>query len=328
MKRNNVLAVLAVSLSLTVWSATAQPQESVKSFPTKPVHIVVPYTAGGALDVVGRLLAERLSAIWQQPVIIDNRPGASGTIGAQQVVGSPPDGHILLFTITALLQNVALYPTLSIDPIRDLTPISKVVTTPVAFLVGAQFPASTMAQYVAQVRSRPGQLSYGSFGAGTVSHIYGELLKSVAQLDLTHVPYRGESAVVPDVISGNVTGAFVSVASAATALKGGRIKVLAITGTVPSKALPGVPTLHELGMPGFEAIGWFGLFAPSATSKPLLERIWHDVNRALADPELVRRVNAAGLDVVGSTPDEFASSMRTDFDRWSRLIKQLGIKAE
>jgi tripartite-type tricarboxylate transporter receptor subunit TctC len=328
MKRRNVLVVLAVSLSLATGSATGQTSESEKNFPNKLMRIVVPFAAGGAADMIARLLAERLFPIWKQPVIVDNRPGASGSIGAQQVAGSPPDGHTILFTNTGMLQNAILYPTLPVDPLRDFTPISRVVNGPLAFVVGAQGNVSTMAQYVSTVRSRPGQLSYASYGMGSTSHIYGELLKSVAQLDLTHVAYRGEAAALPDVINGNVTGAFLAAVTAASASKGGRVKVLAVAGTAPSIALPGVPTFQELGMQGFEGVGWFGLFAPAATPKPLVERISRDVNHVLADPELVRRVNAAGMDTAGSTPDEFASLMRIDFERWNKLIKQFGIKGE
>lgn len=320
--------LFAVWVSALGLPLPAQAQDPARTFPARPVSIVVPFAAGGAIDVIGRLLSDRLASAWKQPVLIVNRPGASGSIGAQQVAGSPPDGHTILFASTGLLQNVVLFPTLQIDPFRDFAPISEIVTSPVAFVVGSQSPSTTMADYIAMVRARTGQLSYGSFGAGTTSHIYGEQLKAVAKLDLTHVAYRGEAALLPDVISGTLTGAFVSVASAASSSKGGRVRVLAVTGTAPSKALPGVPTLLSQGLQGFEGIGWFGWFAPAATPKALVEQISRDVNQALTDPELVRRVNAAGMDAVGTTPDEFATVMRADFERWNRLIRQLGVKAE
>ena len=320
--------LFAVWVSALALPLPAQAQDPARAFPARPVSIVVPFAAGGAIDVIGRLLSDRLSSVWKQPVLIVNRPGASGSIGAQQVAGSPPDGHTILFASTGLLQNVVLFPTLQIDPFRDFAPISEIVTSPVAFVVGSQSPATTIADYLSMVRGRTGQLSYGSFGAGTTSHIYGEQLKAVAKLDLTHVAYRGEAALLPDVISGTLTGAFVSVASAASSSKGGRVRVLAVTGTAPSKALPGIPTLQSQGLQGFEGIGWFGWFAPAATPKALVEQISRDVNRALTDPELVRRVNAAGMDSVGTTPDEFATVMRADFERWNRLIRQLGVKAE
>lgn len=320
--------LFAVCVSAFALPPPAQAQDPARIFPARPVSIVVPFAAGGAIDVIGRLLSDRLSSAWKQPVLIVNRPGASGSIGAQQVAGSPPDGHTILFASTGLLQNVVLFPTLQIDPFRDFAPISEIVTSPVAFVVGSQSTATTMADFIAVVRGRTGQLSYGSFGAGTTSHIYGEQLKAVAKLDLTHVAYRGEAALLPDVISGTLTGAFVSVATAASASKGGRVRVLAVTGTAPSKALPGIPTLQSQGLQGFEGIGWFGWFAPAATPKALVEQISRDVNQALTDPELVRRVNAAGMDTVGTTPDEFAAVMRADFERWNRLIRQLGVKAE
>lgn len=328
MKRSGVLAVLSISLSLAGWSATGQAQEAPKQFPAKPVRIVVPFAAGGALDVVGRLVADRLSPLWKQPILIDNRPGASGSVGAQYVAGSPPDGHTILFASTGMLQAAILYPALRIDPFNDFTPISRIVKAGVAFVVGPQAPVSTMAQYISLIRSRPAQFSYASFGAGTTSHIYGELLRSMEKLDLTHVAYRGEAVALIDVSGGSVTGGFVSTTSAASAAKGGRVKALAVTGTGRSNALQGVPTFQEIGLRGFESVGWFGWFAPSATPKALVEQIARDVNDALADPDVIRRIEAAGLDVVGSTPDEFAKVMRTDFDRWNFLINQLAIKVE
>jgi len=328
MKRRNVLAALAASLWLATGSAMGQTSESARSFPSKPVRVVVPFSAGGGADMIARLLSERLSTIWKQPVIVDNRPGASGSIGARQVGDSPPDGYTLLFTNNGILQNAILLPKLPVDPFRDFMPISKIVDGPMAWAIGGEAPASTMAQYVSTARSQPGRLSYASYGLGTTAHIYGELLKSVAQLDLTHVPYRGEAAIVSDVINGTVNGAFLTPVTAASSAKAGRLKVLAVAGTVRSTVLPSVPTFQELGMQGFELVGWFGLFAPSGTPKTLLERISLDVNHVLTDPEVVRRVNVAGMAVAGNTPDQFASVMRNDFEKWGELIKQLGIKAE
>ena len=299
-----------------------------RPYPEKTVSVVIPFVAGGAIDVIGRLLAERLATAWKQTVIIENKPGAGGSVGAQAVVASAADGHTILFASTGLLHNAVLFPNQKLDPFRDLVPISQVITTPVAFVVSAQLPATNMQEFVKLVREGKTPPSYGSFGPGTNSHIYGEQLKVLARLDLTHVPYRGEAAALPDVISGNVAGAFLSVTTAARAAASGKARVLGVTGTVPVASLPGVQTLQAQGLEGFELIGWFGLFARAGTPAAVVEKISRDVNAALADPELLKRAAAAGLDVVGTTPAQFAASMRSDYEKWNRRIRELNIKVE
>lgn len=304
----------------------AQESPASRAFPTKAVHLVIPFVAGGAIDVIGRLLAERLSVSWKQPVVIENRAGAGGSIGAQYVAAAAADGHTVLFASTGLLHNALLFPTQKIDPFRDFMPVSQVLTTPVAFVVSSQSTANTLPEFVANARNK--KLSYGSFGPGTTSHIYGEQFRAVANLDLTHIPYKGEAATLPDVMNGNLAGAFLSVTTSANALKTGRVKVLAVTGRAPVQNLPGVPTLLASGFEGFESIGWFGIFAPSGTPQGVVEKISKDINAALSDPELVKRAVAAGFDITGTTPNEFGTIMRTDQERWSRMISQLKIKVD
>ena len=327
-KRQVVIAWAASLLMLTHGSGIAQTPEpaSARSFPSKAVHLVIPFVAGGAIDVIGRLVAERLSAQWKQPVVIENRAGAGGSVGAQYVASAAPDGHTILFASTGLLHNAVLFPTQTIDPFRDFQPISQVLTTPVAWVVSSQSPANTVAEFVAGARGK--KLSYGSFGPGTTSHIYGEQLKVLAKLDMTHVPYKGEAAALPDVISANVAGAFLSVTTSANALKSGRVKVLAVTGRSAVHNLPGVPTMLASGYEGFESVGWFGWFAPAGTPSRTVEKIAQDLNQALADPELIKRAVAAGFDITGTTPSEFAAIMKADHERWKRMIVQLGIKVD
>jgi len=327
-KRGAGAALACALFFLSSFSGVARAQEAAatRNFPSKAVHLVVPFVAGGAIDVIGRLLAERLSAQWKQPVVIENRAGAGGSVGAQYVAAAAPDGHTVLFASTGLLHNAVLFPTQKIDPFRDFMPVSQVLTTPVAFVVSSQTPANTLAEFIATTRDK--KRSYGSFGPGTTSHIYGEQFKTLAKLDLTHVPYKGEAAALPDVMSGNVAGAFLSVTTSANALKSGRVKVLAVTGRSPVQNLPGVPTMLASGFEGFESIGWFGWFAPRGTPQAIVDKISRDVNAALTDPELVKRAVAAGFDITGTTPAEFAALMRTDYERWSRMIVQLGIKVE
>lgn len=315
-------------MALALSGLVGQVQAQERPYPERTVSVVIPFVAGGAIDVIGRLLAERLSQAWKQPVIIENRPGAGGSVGAQAVVSAAADGHTILFASTGLIHNAVLFPNQKIDPFRDLSPVSQVITTPVAFVVGAQVPATNMQEFIRLVRDRKTAPSYGSFGPGTNSHIYGEQLRSMARLDLTHVPYKGEAAALPDVMNGNVAGAFLSVTTAARAASGGKARVLGVTGTVPVNSLPGVPTLQSQGLDGFELIGWFGLFVPSGTPAPVVAKISRDVNAALTDPDLVRRAAAAGLDVVGTTPAEFAASMRSDYEKWNRKIRELGIKVD
>jgi tripartite-type tricarboxylate transporter receptor subunit TctC len=327
-KRQVVIAWAASLLMLTHGSAIAQTPEpaSARSFPSKAIHLVIPFVAGGAIDVIGRLVAERLSAQWKQPVVIENRAGAGGSVGAQYVASAAPDGHTILFASTGLLHNAVLFPTQTIDPFRDFQPISQVLTTPVAWVVSSQSPANTVAEFVAGARGK--KLSYGSFGPGTTSHIYGEQLKVLSKLDMTHVPYKGEAAALPDVISANVAGAFLSVTTSANALKSGRVKVLAVTGRSAVHNLPGVPTMLASGYEGFESVGWFGWFAPAGTPSRTVEKIAQDLKQALADPELIKRAVAAGFDITGTTPSEFAAIMNSDNERWKRMIVQLSIKVD
>lgn len=328
MKSLQAKATLACALMLVqAVSMVARAQEApARAYPSRAVHLVIPFVAGGAIDVIGRLLAERLSAQWKQPVVIENRAGAGGSVGAQHVAAAAPDGHTVLFASTGLLHNAVLFPTQKIDPFRDFVPVSQILTTPVAFVVSSLSPANTLAEFIAGARNK--KLSYGSFGPGTTSHIYGEQLRTIAKLDMTHVPYKGEAAALPDVMGGNVAGAFLSVTTSANALKSGKVKVLAVTGRSSVQNLPGVPTLQASGFEGFESIGWFGWFVPAGTPQAIVEKIAKDVNTALTDPELVKRAVAAGFDITGTTPAEFATTMRTDHERWSRMIVQLGIKVE
>jgi tripartite-type tricarboxylate transporter receptor subunit TctC len=322
------LHVLALAALALVQAAPSHAQSPASSFPERTVSLVVPFVAGGAIDVIGRLIAERLATKWKRPVIIENKPGAGGTIGAQHVANAAPDGHTVLFASTGLLHNALLFPNQNIDPFRDFAAVTQVVTTPVAFVVSAQTPANTIAEFIALARDRKVPQSYGSFGPGTTSHIYGEQFRALHKLDLNHVPYKGEAAALPDVMTGTVAGAFLSVTTSANALKTGKVKVLAITGTRPIDTLPGVPTLQSLGIEGFESIGWFGLFVPAKTPGPIVEMISRDVNEALSDPELLKRAAAAGLDVAGTSPAAFSGAMRRDYDNWSRMIRQLGIRVE
>jgi len=326
-KKSSIQLFLCIALFLSTFFEVALAQDtSARAFPTKAVHVVIPFVSGGAIDVIGRLLAERLSAQWKQPVVIENRAGAGGSVGAQYVSSSAPDGHTVLFASTGLLHNSVLFPTQKIEPFRDFVPVSQVLTTPIAFVVSSQSTANTLSEFIAGARGK--KLSYGSFGPGTTSHIYGEQLRTLTKLDLTHVPYKGEAAALPDVMSGNVAGAFLSVTTSANALKSGRVKVLAVTGRSPAQNLQGVPTLLASGFEGFESIGWFGWFAPSGTPQAIVEKISRDINAALTDPELVKRAVAAGFDITGTTPTEFATLMRADFERWSKMITQLGIKVD
>ncbi|MGE4335017.1 MAG: Bug family tripartite tricarboxylate transporter substrate binding protein [Pigmentiphaga sp.] len=326
MKRRTVITTLGLLAAFGALPNLAIAQADATGFPSRAVRIVVPYTAGGAGDLIVRLLAKNLSQEWGQPVITDNRPGAGGIIGTQAVVDAEPDGYTLVFAITSLINFPILYPNVPFDPLKDLEPISQLAVSPVAFVVGSESGIDSMPQYIERVRSSPKGLAYGSFSPGSSSHIYGEQLKSVAKLDLTHVPYRGESALLPDVISGTVSGGFVSVASAASMARGGRIRVLGVTGESRTPALPEVPTMQELGLPGFEATGWFALLAPAGTPKAIVDKISRDVNIALQAPELQQQTADLGLEAIGSTPEEMTNRMRNDFEIWNRLIKTHGIK--
>ncbi|AOZ03779.1 ABC transporter substrate-binding protein [Cupriavidus sp. USMAHM13] len=315
-------ALVAGQLAMS-GAAAAQP---VQAFPSKPVRIVVPYPAGGATDVLARAIAEPLGKQWQRPIVVENKPGASGMIGADAVAKAAPDGHTALLTITTLVQAPSLYAKAPVDPVRDFVPVSELGTTSLVLAVHQSVPASTLAEFIALVRAAPGKYSYGSFGTGSSGHLYGEIFKESARLDMTHVSYKGEAAELNDLLGGQVPAAIISVMGAKPHVASGRLRALAVTGPARAPQLPGVPTFAEAGIGGMESMGWFGLLLPAATPRQIVDKYAADVNRILATPALRGRMGEMGVVLSGSTPDAFAQTVQSDYARWGKVIRTRNIR--
>jgi tripartite-type tricarboxylate transporter receptor subunit TctC len=308
------LKLLLLALSLAVPLPTlSQP------FPAKPVRIIVPFPPGGGADALARLMAPKLAEIWKEQVAVENRPGASGHIGAGFVAQAPADGTTLLMSSTASLteKNVAQF-----------APVTLVSASPYVVTASLKTPVASIRELIALAGANPGKLSYASSGAGAASHLSAELFKSMAGVDLLHVPYKGTGQALTDLLAGQVDLLFAPSQTVIQHVRAGKLKALATTGARRTETLPDLPTVAESGLPGYEALGWFGVLAPAATPRPIVERLSADANRVLADPDVRSRMIALGADPRGNTPEEFARFIRDDQAKWAKLMREAGIKPE
>ncbi|AVA33814.1 MULTISPECIES: Bug family tripartite tricarboxylate transporter substrate binding protein [Cupriavidus] len=304
-----------------VGQALAQP-----SYPSKPIRLVVPYPAGGGTDTVGRMIGQRLAEAWGQPVVVDNKPGASGMLGNDTVAKAAPDGYTVLLAITALIQSPSLYKRMPYDVNKDFTPVSLIAKSSDLFVVPNRVPASTLREFVALAKA--GKLSYGSYGNGTSSHLHGELLRQQTGVELTHIPYKGAAPLLNDLLGGQVDSAFVDVTSAYPYLTSGKFKILGITGTQRYKAIPNVPTFAEQGLPGFEPSGWFALFLPANAPKDVTSRMATEVARIVKLPEISQKLAGMGLQPVGSAPQELAAVVSGDMPKWAKIVQDAHIQLD
>jgi tripartite-type tricarboxylate transporter receptor subunit TctC len=289
-----------------------------QAFPSKPVRIVVPFPPGGGADTLARIMEPRLAAIWGQPIIVENRPGASGHIGADFVAKSAPDGATLLMSSTASLTE---------KNVDQFAPVSLVSASPYVITANPKVAAANIRELIALAKSQPGKLSFASSGTGAASHLSAELFKSMAGVDLLHVPYKGTGQAVTDLVAGHVNLMFAPAQTVMPYVREGRLRALALTGSKRSETLPDLPTVAESGLPGYEAVGWFGLLAPAATPQATVAKISADANRVLAEREVREKMLGLGADPSGDTPEEFARFIRDDQAKWSKLMKEAGIAA-
>ena len=298
------------------------------AWPGKPVRIVVPYTPGTGMDILARTLGPHLQAAWGQPIVVENRPGASGNLGAGAVAKSPPDGLTLLMGVNTLIINPALYANMTYDPLRDLAPLGLAATGSFLLVASAASPAKlrSVADVVKAARARPGALDYASPGIATPHHMAMELFKLQAGISITHIPFSGTAGAVNAVLSGDVPLMPVHVAMAQ--VKGGRLVALAAAGDQRSSLAPDVPSLAELGFKGVEADLWYGMLAPAGTPAEIVARVNADMRKALALPEVKAALTAQGMEIAPSSPEEMGALMRKDAARWAAVVKQAGIKAE
>ena len=302
-------------------AAAAQP------YPSRPVRIVVPLTPGGGVDILARIVADHYSQVLGQRFIVDNRPGAGGSIGVETVAKAAPDGHTLLVSSSSMVTNAAIQ-SVRYDPIRDFQPVTKLTSNAYILLVTPSLPVTSVKDLVALARAKPGQVSYASSGVGAVLHLGAELLCSLAGVKMNHVPYKGVADAYPAVISGQVNWVLGNPLSALPLVKAGRLKGIAVTGTARMKVLPDLPTVAESGVPGYSVDAWFGLFAPARVPPRIVEKLQAEASRAIHAPEIERRMEAEGTDVVANRPQEFAVEVRKEFEKWRGLVAKAGLKVQ
>ena len=299
-----------------------------QGYPARPVRLLVPFSAGGTVDIVARLLGAKLSADLGQPFVVENKAGAGGTIAAAQVAKSPGDGYTLMLMHQGLAFNASLYSDLPYDTLRDLAPVAYVGATPNALVVTHSLPVNTVQEFLDYARASPGRIAYGSGGIGSAGHLSVELLQSLTGIRLTHVPYKGSGPALADLMSGQIQAMLLTMPAVMPYLKGGKVRAIATSGARRSPALPELPTLAEAGVPGYEYAPWYGMFGPGALAKPLVARLNSAVNASLADAGLREKLAQQGLEVQSMTSEQFAEIVRGDVARWGKIIRELGIRGE
>ncbi|MFL9823646.1 tripartite tricarboxylate transporter substrate binding protein [Rhodoplanes sp. SY1] len=317
------LALAALALPLVAAAPSVAPAQS---FPTKPVHILVPYAAGGAVDVLARTVGQAVSKTWGQQIVVDNRPGAGGIIASQALIQSPADGTTLLLVASGHPLNQFFYPKLPYDTFADFTPITEVAYSPLTINVAKASPVKSLKELLDQARAKPDALSYGMSGIGTSAHLAGELLNHMAKVKIVAIPYKGGAPALMSVIAGEIPMSINPMAEVVGQLEGGTVRALAVTTGVRSPALPNVPTVAEAGVAGFDTAVWWGLLGPKGMDPALVEKIQKDVAAALKDPTVEAYLKKTGSVAVGSTPKDFAAFMKAEADKWGPVIKAAKIE--
>jgi tripartite-type tricarboxylate transporter receptor subunit TctC len=313
---------LKIALSLWIGIAGAQ------GFPSKPVKIIVAFPPGGGTDIVARLLGQKLGEAWGQPVVVENRAGASGTIGTELAARADPDGHTLFMaTMGNMTANQHLYK-MALDPLSAFAPITRVVDVHFVLMANPSLPAANVRELIELAQKRPGEIAYSSSGPGGAPHLAMELFKRRAGIDLIHVPYKGSSQSITDLIGGRVMLTMDSLVQSLPHIKAGRLKALAVLGPKRTALLPEVPTIAESGLPGYSLTNWFGLLAPAATPREVVSKIHADSVKALKEPDINKKIADLGADVVGNSPEEFGAALRAESAQWAEIIKTANIRAE
>ena len=318
-----------IGLGGGLMSATAPRVRAQAAYPSRNIKMIVPYPAGGTTDLLGRLVADQIKSGLNAVVIVENKPGAATTLGAEQVARSEPDGYTLLMaTSTTLAINKTLYKKLPYDPVKDFAPISLVAAVAFCLIINPTIPAKTLAEFIAYAKANPGQ-AYGSSGNGSPQHLGAEMLRSTAGIDIRHVPYRGSIPAMLDVIAGHIPFMVVDLQPALQQIKEGKVRVLGVTTPKRVAVALDIPTLAEAGLPGFELVAWQGVVAPSGTPRPIVDALAAQIAKLLVDPETSGKLTTLALETLpGSTPDSFAAFIKTEVDRWADIVKKSGAELE
>ena len=310
-------------------AASAPSLAQSSSYPNKPIRIIVPFAVGGIADTFGRVIGIKLTEAWGQPVIIENKTGAGGNIGAEVVAKSPPDGYTLVIGNNGThAVNVNLFKSIPFDPIKDFVPIAHIMEAEGLLVVNPSIKATSVREVIEMARAQPGKLSYASGGLGTTSHLAGELFKSTAKVDIVHVPYKGNSPAIADLLSGQTQMSFATMPTVLPHVKAGKLRAIASIGLARTVALPDVPTVAESGLPGFEVSNWIGLFAPAGTPPEIVSKLNSEVQKIMRSPDVQKRLEAEGARFIPTTPGEFAAFQKDELIKWAKIIKDANIKAE
>jgi tripartite-type tricarboxylate transporter receptor subunit TctC len=314
----------AVAAALCFGSALAAAQ----TYPSGPMRIVSPYPPGGGTDLLARAIGQRLTERYSYPVIVDNRPGANGTLGTGVAAKAPPDGHTMVIVAAGYAAGSSLYKSLPYDPSRDLAPVSRLASGPLVLVVHPSLPARSVKELVALAKSRPGEINVGNSGMGSLPHLTAELFGAMSGIRLVHVPYKGPGAALIDVLSGQVPVYFMNVYGAIPMVKSGKLRALGVSSRERSPIAPGLPTIAETGLAGFDMTNWYGLLVPGATPREVVRKLRDEVARIMALPEFKDLLTAGGMTAVASTPEQFSEFLRHETEKYARVIKAAGVKAE
>lgn len=312
-------------LALVLAQGCARAQEA---WPVKPIRFILPFPPGGGTDILGRIVSERLSASLGQPVVIENRGGAGGNVGAETAAKSAPDGYTIVLVAPSLAISPSLYSRLNYDPVKDFAPVSLVATVPNVMITHPSVPARTLAEFIALAKTRPGGMNFGSGGNGTSNHLAGELFNIVAGVKLVHVPYKGVNLAMNDVLSGEIHLVVIGVPAAAPHIKAGRLRALALIAPQRAPAVPEVPTAAEAGLADFEVTTWYGVLAPAGTARTIVARLNTELVKAMHAPELKERLAALATEPTTSSPEEFAAYIKQEIAKWGEVVRKAGLKAE
>ncbi|MGO4332152.1 tripartite tricarboxylate transporter substrate binding protein [Cupriavidus sp. 2TAF22] len=321
-----ILRTLAGAVAAVALTAAAHAAET--SFPTKSITIVVPASPGGAIDLVARLVGQKMTEDWGQPVVVDNRPGATGIIGTDLVAKAPPDGYMLALVASSHAINPSMVKKLPFDTLKSFEPVALTHVVPLMLVVSPSLPPKTVRELIAYGKANPGKLSFASSGSGGAPHFSGELFKSMAGIDMIHIPYKGSTLAHPDLTSGRVSLMFDTVAAIGPQVKAGKVRPLAVTTARRSSIAPQVPTMAEAGLPGYETSTWGGVLAPAGTPKAVIDKLNAEINKALAAPDLRERLQHAGIEPAGGTPAQFGSFVQVEMGKWAKVAKDAGIQPE
>ncbi|HXF67987.1 MAG TPA: tripartite tricarboxylate transporter substrate binding protein [Burkholderiales bacterium] len=321
-----MIAVGRIAVLFAALACAAVPQAGAQPYPSGPLRIVVPFPPGGGTDILARLIAQKLAESWGQPAVVENRPGAGGTIGSAAVAKAAPDGHTILMMPAGIAAHPSLYRNLPYDPGRDLAPVSHLASGPLVLVVHPSLPARSVKELVALAKKHPGAINFGSAGAGTLPHLSAELFNSMSGIRMVHVPYKGAGAAVADVLAGRVPVYFMNILQSLSLVKAGKLRALAVTTPERTPIAPEIPAIAEAGLEGYDMTNWYGMFAPAATRREVTARLSAEVARILRERDIVERLAQDGMVVVASTPERFAEFFARERAKLARVIEAAGIQ--